>query len=324
LRQPIPLSRFPLLTVRDVDEVTSTLNRKAGGERSCIGAARTDELYNFNFLRLGPVGIISQSMPASTIRYRDDSAGAFYFCLKNRLQMSQGRRSFEARAGQLMCVLPGADRTIHYAEHFSSFVVRIDETALSAAMRLLGHEHAMAWSSITTVLGQQAAPAQRYARLLREVVRLYDSQENFPDQRVDHIMGRSLASSAASMLSAMLPDQPRLDGPNFGVAEAAEGVIAERFASPLTASDIAEAVGQTLPCVTASLLLYTGLLPNELLTLVRLIAADEYAKRSYGDPELVAKACGFVTKGRYLAALSQRERLNGLLKRRARGRGFTP
>lgn len=86
--QSIPLSRFPLLAYEDVDAVITTLNRAAVGERSCLSAPSKGGDYDFNFRRLGPVGVLSHAMPASTIRYREDSAGAFYLCAKNRLRMT--------------------------------------------------------------------------------------------------------------------------------------------------------------------------------------------------------------------------------------------
>lgn len=221
-----------------------------------------------------------------------------------------------------MCVIPGADRTIQYGEEFRSFVVRINETDLSQAMQVLGHKDATGWSSIAAVLDERTPIAEKFARCLRDPIRLYDDEQTFLDRRIDEIMGRSLAAAAAAMLCAMVPDVPRVDGPSFAVAEAAERVTAERIASPLTSSEIAEAVGQTLPCVRASLLLYTGLLPNEMRMLVRLIVAEEYGTRSYTDPSMVAKACGFVTEERYQLALAQRERLIGLLKRHVPGRGY--
>ncbi|MEJ1934544.1 hypothetical protein WDZ92_30470 [Nostoc sp. NIES-2111] len=307
---------------KDIDAVISSLNQRAGGERSCLSAPQPNRSYDFNFLRLGQTGLISQSMTASTIRYREDAAGAFYLCLNNRLHMTQGRQSFEAGRGQLMCVLPGADRTIHYGEDFRSFVVRINEAALGEAMGLLGHEGSANWSNITSVVGAQSPIAKRFCKLLWDTVEMYDSDSDFPDRQVDAIMGESLAIAAASMLASMVSDQPRIDGPSYVVAEAVEQVIVQRFAGPLTTSEIARAVGQSIPCVKASLLLHTGLLPSELLTLVRLIAADEYSRRSFNEPKLVAQACGFVTDERYQLALTQWERLNGLMKKRAKGRGF--
>lgn len=322
MRPPVPLGRFPLLSHTEIDAVLGTLNASVGGERNCRSVPARRERYDFNFLRLGPARIISQSTTACTVHHRQDAAGAFCLCLDGFVEVTQGSRVYGARAGQLLCLLPGAERTFEYGEGFRSFGVRIEEADLGRAMHLLGYENAAAWNSITTVLPETGPEAGRFCRYIRDVVRIYDDGDEKPDRRVDVIMGRNLVTQAASMLGAIVPDRPRLDGPSYAVAEAAEQVIAERFASPLTASDIAEAVGQTLPCLRASLLLYTGLLAEELLTLVRLVAADEYVRRSHNDPASVAKACGFVTERRYRAAMAQRERLESLLKKRMRGRGF--
>lgn len=321
---PVPLSRFPLVHHTDIDAVLAAMNGSVGGERRCRAASRTHgSSFSFNFLRLGRSGVISQRTTATSIRHLEDSAGAFCLCLEDKVDMQQGRRTFSARAGQLLCMLPGAARTFHYGEGFRSFGVRVSASELDNAMRLLGHEDPLAWSTITTVLDQDSPQARGFCRYVRDVVSIYDDAADIPDRRVDLIMGRNLAHHAASMLSALIPGLPRVDGPSFGVAEAAEQVIAERFASQLSASDIAEAVGQTLPCVRASLLLYTGLLPNELLTLVRLVAADEYVRTFCdADPERIAMACGFVTPGRYLAARGQRDRLVSQLRRRTAARGF--
>lgn len=323
MAQAIPLSRFPLVASRNVDEVISALNERVGGERTCISSPSTKHVSTFNFLKLGTTGVISHDMSAMKVNCAADLPGSFYLCRKGRLTMSICGQTHDIRPGQLLCVLPGSDRTASFDEGFSSLSVRVQEADLKEAFNLLGYEGAVGWSTVTTVIDEGATAARKFSRLLRDTVRLYDTDENFPDRRIDEIMGRSLTFAAAEMLGSMLTAEPRIDGPSFEVAEAAERVITERYFSPLTAAEIAEAVGQTLPCVKASLLLYTGLLPTELLTLVRLIAADEYLRRSYKDPSLVAEACGFVTASRYQSALAQRERLMGLLKRRTFGRGYS-
>lgn len=218
----VPLHRFPLVASREVETVINALNERAGGERRCISAPQTKQVSTFNFLKLGQTGVLSHAMGAMSVTCAGDLPGSFYLCRKSRLTMSIGRQTHDLHAGQLLCVLPGSDRTVRFEEGFSSIAVRVNEAALNDAMQLLGYVSPMGWSTITAVMDERTPTAEKFSRHLSETVRMYDADENFPDRRIDEIMGRSLTYAAAEMLGSMSSVGPSVDGPSFEVAEAAE------------------------------------------------------------------------------------------------------
>lgn len=304
------LDRFRLVSHADPDVVTETLNRSIGGERSCRTASPRDRQYTFNLLRLSVCNILSFSMTPSVVDFRNDPAGAFYVPLVGELRVRTGREDLRVKPGHLLCALPGAERLVEFKGKLRCLGVRINQDVLSAAMKRRGIESDLHWDRLMDIVATRRPAANVFVQHLYDVVKLYDAKSTIPDRRTDKMFGNSVAQAAADMLAFILPDGSiRTDGPSYAIAAATERFISENYSRPLSLDDIAEALDRTVQDVESSVLLHVGLSPRELLTLVRLVAAETYVRRPSNDPGAVARVCGFVNDARYQVALNQRERL---------------